>query len=291
MSTLRTKKRSGVALTALTAGALLLTACGGSGSGAASTTRAAPTATASDATASADPATSAPVADPATSSAAAAVDTTPVTITVDSFGGIFDNVKKAGLLDDYKKLHPNATVTYKEVQQETDYWTALQTKLQAGKGLADIQPIEISRVGLVTSAQADKWLDLRSTSQAAHIADYPDAKKNSMTTKDGEVLGFGTDSGPMAICYRTDKLRAAGIASTSAELAGKIKTFDDDESVGTAYKAKTGKAWMDAAGGYYRLLTSVAPVRNDDSGGKATWADNDTVHASFDRAAKVAQRA
>lgn len=287
MSKLRTKKKSGIVLTALTAGALLLTACGGSGSDATAPASGAPTTGAVDTPAPADPATSAPAA--ATSAAAPSTDTTPVTITVDSFGGIFDNFKKAGLLTDYKKLHPNVTVAYKEVQMETAYWTALQTKLQSGTGLADIQAIEISRVGLVTSAQGDKWIDLRSTGQAAHIADYPDAKKNSMTTKDGAVLGFGTDSGPMAICYRTDKLKAAGIASTSAELASKIKTFDDYESVGMAYKAKTGKAWMDAAGGYYRLLTSVAPERNYNAGGDATWADNGTVHPSFDRAAKVAK--
>lgn len=276
-----TRSRTSLVLSALTAGALLLTACGGSSDEATSTT---------------SPAATTPAADPATSptttastSAAATTDTTPVTITVDSFGGIFDNYKKTGLLDEYKKLHPNVTVTYKETQQEVDYWTALQTKLQAGTGAADIQPIEIARVALVTSAQADKWVDLRSTAQAAHTNDYTDAKKKSITTKDGAILGFGTDSGPMAICYRTDKLKAAGIASTSAELAAKIKTFDDYESVGKQYKDKTGKAWMDASTGYYRLLTSVKPELNYNSAGEPTWSENETVHPSFDRAAKVAQ--
>ena len=264
MSTVRTKKTL-LAVGALTAGSLVLSACGG-GSG-------------DSATGSTQSPSTAPSAD----------ESQPVTITVDSFGGIFDNFKKAGLLDDYKKLHPNVTVTYKETQQEADYWTALATKLNSGSGLADIQPIEIGRAALVTAQQQDKWLDMRSTAEAAHIKDYPDAKNGPITTSDGAVLGFGTDSGPIALCFRNDKLKAAGLPATSDALAQQITSWDTYESVGQQYKAKTGKAWMDAAGGYYRLLTSVQPVLNYDKDGKATWQDNDTVHPAFDRAAKAAQ--
>ena len=249
---------------ALTAGSLMLTACGSGGS------------------------SSAPEAAP--SVAAPPDESQPVTITVDSFGGIFDNFKKAGLLDDYKKLHPNVTVQYKEVQQEPDYWTALSTKLNSGSGLADIQAIEISRVALVTQQQQDKWVDLRSTAEAAHADDYPPAKKGAITTKDGAVLGFGTDSGPMALCFRNDKLKAAGLPSTADALAQQITSWDTYESVGQQYKAKTDKAWMDTAGGYYRLLTSVQPVRNYNEEGEATWETNATVQPSFMRAAQAGQQ-
>lgn len=226
----------------------------------------------------------------APSAAAPPDESQPVTLTVDSFGGIFANFEKAGLLDDYKKLHPNVTVQYKEVQSEPDYWTALATKLNSGSGLADIQPIEISRVALVTQQQQDKWVDLRSTAEAAHTKDYPPAKAGAITTKDGAVLGFGTDSGPMALCFRNDKLKAAGVPSTADALAQKITSWDTYESVGQQYKAKSGKAWMDAASGYYRLLTSVQPVRNYDKQGEATWETNPTVQPSFMRAAKAGQQ-
>lgn len=248
----------GLVITALTAGSLMLSACGGGGG-------------------SSD----------APSAVAPPDENKPVTITVDSFGGIFANFEKAGLLDDYKKVHPNVTVKFKEIQQEDDYWTALATKLNSGSGLADIQPIEISRTALVTQEQQDKWLDLRSTAEAAHAEDYPPAKKGAITTEDGAVLGFGTDSGPMAICFRSDKLKAAGLPSTADELAKQITDWDTYESVGQQYKQKSGKAWMDSAGGYYRLLTSVQPVRNYDAQGKPTWDSNDTVQASFDRSAKA----
>jgi len=110
-----------------------------------------------------------------------------------------------------------------------------------------------------------------------------------MTTSDGKVLGFGTDAGPMAICFRSDKLKAAGLPSTPEALSARIKSFDDYEKVGLEYKAKTGKAWMDSAGGYYRVLTSVADEVNYDKSGKAVWTTNPVVRDSFNSSARVAQ--
>ncbi|WP_157973870.1 ABC transporter substrate-binding protein [Desertihabitans aurantiacus] len=210
----------------------------------------------------------------------------PVTITVDSFGGIFANFEKAGLLDDYKELHPNVTIEYTEVQQEDDYWTALTTKLNSGSGLADIQAIEISRAALVTQQQQDQWLDIRSTA-VADANQYPPAKQGAITTEDGAVLGFGTDAGPMAICYRNDKLEEAGLPSDAEELSQVITDWDAYEEVGRQYVEATGEPWMDAASGYYRLLTSVQPERNYDAEGEPTYETNATVKPSFDRAARV----
>ena len=159
----------------------------------------------------------------APSKLAAPDESKPVTINVDSFGGIFANFEKAGLLADYKKLHSNVTVKYSEVQQESDYWTALTTKLNSGSGLADIQALEISRAALVTQQQQDKWLDIRTTA-VGDVNKYPPAKQGAITTEDGAVLGWGTDAGPMAICYRSDKLEEAGLPSTTDELSKVITT-------------------------------------------------------------------
>ena len=263
MSIFDNRRAAGAAVAGLIAASLMLSACsGGSGGGAA------------------------PEAGGPASKLAAPDESQPVTINVDSFGGIFANFEKAGLLADYKKLHPNVTVKYTEVQQEDDYWTALTTKLNSGTGLADIQALEISRAALVTEQQQDKWLDIRSTA-VGEANKYPPAKQGAITTKDGAVLGWGTDAGPMAICYRSDKLKEAGLPSTSDELAKVITDWDTYESVGKQYVDATKEPWMDAASGYYRLLTSVQPERNYNADGEATYADNATTRPSFDRAARV----
>ena len=237
MSIFDNGRAAGAAAAGLLAASLMLSACsGGSGGGA-------------------------PEAGSPASTLAPPDESQPVTINVDSFGGIFANFEKAGLLDDYKKLHPNVTVKYSEVQQEDDYWTSLTTKLNSGTGLADIQALEISRAALVTQQQQDKWLDIRTTA-VGDVNKYPPAKQGAITTEDGAVLGWGTDAGPMAICYRSDKLKEAGLPSTTDELSKVITDWDSYESVGKQYVDATKEPWMDAASGYYRLLTSVQPERN-----------------------------
>ncbi|MGB3764583.1 MAG: ABC transporter substrate-binding protein [Ornithinimicrobium sp.] len=213
-----------------------------------------------------------------------------MTVTVDSFGGIFDNYNKAGLLDAYMEENPNVTIEFKETQDENDYWTALGTKLNAGSGLADIQPIEISRAALVTEQQQDKWIDLRQSAESDHIEDYPDSKNGAITTEDDAVLGFGTDAGPMAICFRSDKLEDAGLPSTPEALSEEITDWDSYESLGQQYLDATGDPWMDTVSGYYRLLTSVEPVRNYDEEGEPTWDTNDTVKPAFMRTANAAEQ-
>ena len=260
MSIFGNGRAAGAAAAGLVAASLLLSACSGGGD--------------------------APEAGSPASKLAAPDESKPVTINVDSFGGIFANFEKAGLLDDYKKLHPNVTVKYSEVQQESDYWTALTTKLNSGSGLADIQALEISRAALVTQQQQDKWLDIRTTA-VGDTNKYPPAKQGAITTEDGAVLGWGTDAGPMAICYRSDKLEEAGLPSTSDELAKVITDWDSYEETGRKYVAATQEPWMDSAGGYYRLLTSVQPERNYNAEGEATYTTNGTARPSFDRAAKV----
>lgn len=288
MSTVRTKKTTGLVISALTAGSLVLTACGGSDSNAGG---ASPSPSAAPATSAAtEPSAPATSEAPAPASTAPAPNAAPVTITVDSFGGIFDSFKKAGLLDAYKKTHPNVTVkVVSEVQMEDQYWTALQTKLSSNTGLADIQPIEVGRVGLVSQTLGDKFLDFNTTAAKDHVNnDYSAAKKGAMTTPDGAIVGMGTDAGPMALCFRNDKLKAAGLPSTPDALSAEIKNFDDYISVGKQYTDKTKKAWMDTAGGYYRLLGSVEPqLYADDNGESIT--DGDTLKKIFDASAEAAK--
>jgi len=262
MSIFDNGRAAGAAAAGLVAASLLLSACSGGGGGAA------------------------PEAGAPASKLAAPDESQPVTINVDSFGGIFANFEKAGLLDDYKKLHPNVTVKYTEVQQESDYWTALTTKLNSNSGLADIQALEISRAALVTQQQQDKWLDIRTTA-VGDVNKYPPAKQGAITTEDGAVLGFGTDAGPMAICYRSDKLKEAGLPSTTEELSKVITNWDAYEETGRKYVEATKEPWMDAASGYYRLLTSVQPERNYSAEGEPTYETNATARPSFDRAARV----
>src|SRR5215217_4403846 len=56
----------------------------------------------------------------------------PVTLDVGLFGTF--GYKEAGLYDEYMKLHPNVTIKETSIEQEGEYYQALQTHLAAGAG-------------------------------------------------------------------------------------------------------------------------------------------------------------
>ena len=147
--------------------------------------------------------------DDSNTNAAATASDEPVTLNVGLFGTF--GYKEAGLYDEYMADHPNVKIVETSVEQEGEYYQALQTHLAASSGLADIQGIEVGRIAEVTSLQPDKWVDLN-TLGAGDVEDtfFP-WKWGAATTADGKTLGLGTDTGPLAICYRHDLLEAAGL--------------------------------------------------------------------------------
>jgi len=210
-----------------------------------------------------------------------------VTLTVSLFGTF--GYEESGLFDEYEASHPGVTITYESIQQEDEYWPALQTRLNAGSGVADIQGIEVGRIRDVANNQGDKWVDLTTTSAAAQIEKYVDWKVAAATTDDGKVLGMGTDIGPMAICYRTDLLEAAGLPSDPDELASELGSWDDYVALGREYMANApdGTAWTDAASGFYNAIISTESEIYYDEAGELVWDSNPAVRNAFDLAAEA----
>lgn len=159
-----------------------------------------------------------------------------VTVTIDLFGSF--GYQEAGLYAEYEQLHPNIKIKQTDTEDEQDYWKSLQTHLIGGGGLADIQGLEVGRIASVTQQQADKFTDLKEYGAGALQSEFAAAKWAAATTKDGKVLGLGTDVGPEAMCYRSDLFRAAGLPTDRTELATKWATWDGYLELGRQYAAK-----------------------------------------------------
>jgi cellobiose transport system substrate-binding protein len=211
-----------------------------------------------------------------------------VTLKVSLFGTF--GYEESGLFDEYEASHPGVTIEYDSVQQEDEYWPALQTRLNAGSGVADIQGIEVARIRDVVTNQADKWVDLKETSAADQLSKFPEWKTAAATTDDGKVLGMGTDIGPMAICYRTDLLGAAGLPTEPTALAAQMGTWEDYVGLGAKFQASApaGTAWTDAASGLYNSIISTESTIYYDDSGELIWDTNPAVRSAFDLAAKAA---
>jgi cellobiose transport system substrate-binding protein len=219
----------------------------------------------------------------------AAAPGTPVELKVSLFGTF--GYEEVGLFDEYERLNPGVTIAYESTQGEDKYWPALQTRLSAGSGVADVQGIEVARIADVVANQEDLWTDLRETPAADSIGNYIDWKEPAATTESGAVLGLGTDIGPMGICYRSDLLGAAGLPTDPEQLSARMASWDDYVALGNEFKAAApaGTAWMDSAGGFYNAIVSTESTIYYDEGGQLIYDTNPAVRNAFDTAAAAAQ--
>lgn len=163
--------------------------------------------------------------------------------------------KTAGLYQKYMQAHPNVTVVEDGSGQGLDDENGkLKTALAAGTAPADVVALE---EGTITSfkAQAQNFVDLNSYGAADVKSNYPDWKWTEGTTKDGQVLGYGTDVGPLAMCYRTDLFQKAGLPTDRDKVSALWPDWNSYINVGKQFAAKnTGAKFVDAATNLYNTI-------------------------------------
>jgi cellobiose transport system substrate-binding protein len=211
-----------------------------------------------------------------------------VTLKVGLFGTF--GFKEAGLYDQYMKLHPNVKIEESSVEEEQTYYQALQTHLGAGSGLADIQGIEVGRIADVVGNQATKWLDLNSMGAGDLKSTFYGWKWDAATTKDGAVLGLGTDTGPEAICYRSDLFKQAGLPTDRTTLAQKWSTWQGFIDLGKQYHAHApkGSTFTDSAAGMFNAIIGQSQTQYYDASGNLVYENNPAVKSAWSLATQAA---
>ncbi|MEU3145037.1 MULTISPECIES: ABC transporter substrate-binding protein [unclassified Streptomyces] len=211
-----------------------------------------------------------------------------VTITMGLYGVM--GIKETGLLEQYEKENPNVDIKAEIAGDEQTYYTALQTRLAAGKGLKDIQGIEIGRAKEITETQAGKFADFSDVSGTDHFLPW---KESQISTQDGKVLGLGTDIGPMAVCYRKDYFEQAGLPTDREEVA---KLWEGDwqkyVEVGRTFKKDfkgDDVSYMDASSGLFNAMVYGYPEQFYDAEGELIYDKNPAVKEAWNLAADAAE--
>jgi cellobiose transport system substrate-binding protein len=207
-----------------------------------------------------------------------------VTLTVGLFGTF--GYKEAGLYDEYMKLHPNVTIKESSIEFEQDYYRALQTHLAAGSGLDDVQGIEVARIAEVVQTQADKFVNLNDLGAESLKPTFFPWKWQAATTDDGATIGLGTDTGPLAICYRTDLFKKAGLPTDPETLGQQWATWDGYLDVGRQYmqNAPANSAFMDTASGMFNAIIGQSTTQYYDESGNPIYETNPAVKNAWNLA-------
>ncbi|MQY32290.1 Lactose-binding protein [Streptomyces sp. RB17] len=208
------------------------------------------------------------------------------TLTIGTFG-VF-GYKQAGLYDEYMKLHPNINIKENVTTRTDVYWPKVLTRLQAGSGTDDIQAIEVGNITEAVQTQASKFVDLGKEADKSQWLDWKNAQA---TTKDGKLIGLGTDIGPMAICYRKDLFQKAGLPTDRTKLAEMWKgDWAKYADVGKEYmkKAPKGTKFVDSAASVYNAALGGGGERYYDKDGNVVWDKSTGVKKAWDVAMDVA---
>ena len=183
-----------------------------------------------------------------------------VTLKVNFWGdfGLTDLAKQ------YEAAHPNVHIQLNPGEYNAQH-DALQKSLIAGSGAADIAAVD-EGFTVQFRGQADKFVNLLDKGAGSYKDKYLPFKWAQMATPDGKnLVGLGTDVGGLAICYRTDAFKAAGLP-TDRDAVGKLwPTWDAFEQVAKQYTAKTGKKFVDATSNILNAALGQQPVGYFDS--------------------------
>jgi len=214
----------------------------------------------------------------------------PVTLNVRLFGTF--GYKEAGLFDAYHTLHPNVTINFSSIEQEQNYYPTLQQGLNAAKGTIDVAGIEVGRIADVTERLSAKFVDLKTLGAGNEESNFYPWKWKEATTADGKVMGLGTDVGPIAIAYRTDLFKQAGLPTDRDELAKQWTSWDAFLAMGEKYKAKMGtkSAFIDTSSGLYNTILGGSTKQYYDESGTPIYDSNPDVKKAWDTATSAIQK-
>lgn len=181
-----------------------------------------------------------------------------VELTITTFGTFgYDELYKQ-----YESENPNVTITATNIDTGGNARTDTFTKIAAGSGLSDIVALEEGWLGSVMEV-SDQFVDLRDYGVDDRKSDWVDWKFSQSTDADGRVIGYGTDIGPVGLCYNGKLFEAAGLPSDRTEVAtlfgGADATWDKYFEIGNQYKAATGKAWYDQSGFVWNSMVNQLP--------------------------------
>lgn len=200
----------------------------------------------------------------------------------------FTGINQKADVEVYKKAHPDVEIKLTEVGSTTETAQALTTALAGGKvpDLVLIQGDDLPKF----MQSADNFVDLASLGADQRKGDYLDWVMKQSVTQDGKIIGIPTDVGGMAIAYRTDLFKAAGLPTDRDQVSKLWPTWDGFLETGKKYVQATGKPFLDnTSTSVFFQAVNQGTERYYDADHKLSYDKNPQVKAAFDLALKIHQ--
>ncbi|WP_216211234.1 ABC transporter substrate-binding protein [Amycolatopsis aidingensis] len=194
------------------------------------------------------------------------------------------------LLQEYDAAHPEITISHRKTGQAGPHHQNLITKLGAGSGLADIEAVEEGHLADILD-KAGQFHNLEEIGPEGVGPDrWLDWKYEAGKAKDGSLLGYGTDIGPLAMCYRKDMFEAAGLPSDPESVKPLFQTWESYFAAGDDFIANSDVAWFDSAAQNFNAMVNQLEVGYFDRQDNLTVERNPEIKQAWDQVTAAVER-
>jgi cellobiose transport system substrate-binding protein len=219
-------------------------------------------------------------------STASAKSHATITLRVSLFGDF-------GYHDLYKQFeasHPNIDIK-EDIQSYPDHHGNLAKHLATGAGADDIEAIEVGFIAQFT-ATPQYFVNLNSYGAKSLKNRWLSWKWRQSIARNGAQIGFGTDVGSLAICYRADLFRRAGLPTTPAKVSALWPTWQKYIAAGVRYQKHSPKGtyFFDSASNVYNAMVGQLTPAYYSATGKLIASTNPKVKAAWAAASSGIQK-
>ncbi|WP_238385114.1 ABC transporter substrate-binding protein [Nesterenkonia muleiensis] len=199
-----------------------------------------------------------------------------ITLTVSTF----NEFGYEELFDEYEELHDHITIEHNKADTAENARDALRNSLGANSGASDIEAVEVD--WLVEFMQySDRFEDLTDPELEDRWLDW---KYDDAVDEEGRLIGYGTDVGPQAICYRADLLEEAGLPSDREEVADLLDgDWDNYFSVGQDFVSGSDSAWYSGSDNVWQGMINQVEVPFETEDGEIIADTNSEVKDLYDQ--------
>lgn len=188
------------------------------------------------------------------------------------------------LITEYMAAHPNVKIEHKKAATSNEARDNLNTRLAAGSGLSDVEAVEVDWLPELMQ-YSDKFVDLKSPDTDGRWLDW---KTKAATDSEGRLIGYGTDVGPEAICYRADLFEKAGLPSDREAVATLLgNTWESYFAAGAQFKAKSDVPWFDSLGATWQGMINQVETAYETPEGEVIATTNPDVKKTYDAVVKA----
>jgi cellobiose transport system substrate-binding protein len=195
--------------------------------------------------------------------------------------GLFGDFGYHDLYKQYEKTHPNIDIK-EDISSYADHHSNLAKHLAVGSGADDIESVEVGFIAQFKS-EPNLFVNLNKLGAKSLQKQWLPWKWRQSVAPNGAQIGLGTDVGSLAICYRKDLFKRAGLPTNRAAVSALWPTWQQYVAVGKRFEQHSpkGVSFFDSGSNVFNAMIGQLNPAYYDSHGKVIVSSNPKVKSAW----------